>query len=241
MSGWWRVALGVGLLWAVEASGAETIVLLGDSTTAPRGALVVYANLLEKELPARGIEAKVINAGVGGNSTADARRRFERDVLAHQPDVVVIQFGINDAAVDVWRNPPATEARVSQKDYELNLRTMIQSLHKRGTRVILMTPNPMRWTPKLKELYGKPPYDPAAPQGFNVLLAGYAKTVEQLAREEKLPLIDVYQAFEDYGKGEGQAVDQLLLDGMHPNAAGHRIIADLLLEQLSRGKESLKP
>jgi hypothetical protein len=88
---------------------------------------------------------------------------------------------------------------------------------------------------------GRRQLDCRRPQGFNVLLARYAKMVEQLAREEKLPLIDVYQAFEDYGKGEGQAVDQLLLDGMHPNAAGHRIIADLLLEQLSRGKESLKP
>ena len=43
------------------ALGAEpvTIVAFGDSTTAPRGKLVVYANLLQKELPAKGLPAKI--------------------------------------------------------------------------------------------------------------------------------------------------------------------------------------
>ena len=39
--------------------------------------------------------------------------------------MIVIQFGINDAAVDVWKKPPATEPRVPLNEYLDNLRTMI--------------------------------------------------------------------------------------------------------------------
>ena len=41
--------------------------------------------------------------------------------LGGKPDTVLIQFGINDAAVDVWKNPPADRPRVSLKQYRENL------------------------------------------------------------------------------------------------------------------------
>ena len=51
------------------------VVAFGDSTTARRDkdGVVVYATLLEQAFAAKGIPAKVVNAGVGGNSTTDAR------------------------------------------------------------------------------------------------------------------------------------------------------------------------
>ena len=90
-----------------------------------------------------------------------------------------------------------------------------------------MTPNPLRWTDKLKKMYGKNPYNPVDPDGFNVRLRDYAMVVRRLAKEESVRLIDVYQAFEEAGD-----VDALLLDGMHPNDRGHRLIADRLLRIL---------
>src|SRR5260221_7315926 len=89
-----------------------TIVAFGDSTTGLRNVdgkpLAVTASILGDRLRGEGGADKVINAGVSGNSAVDARRRFEHDVLARRPDIVGIQFGINDSAVDVWRQPPAT-------------------------------------------------------------------------------------------------------------------------------------
>ncbi len=174
----------------------------------------------------------MINAGVGGNTTEHAKARFQKDVLRRTPDVVVIQFGINDAAVDVWKNPPATQSRVSLEQYEANLRYFVKSLQVKGSRVILMTPNPMRWTPKLKQFYGRPPYQPDAVDGFNVRLRLYVEVVRKIAKRESLPLIDVYQLFEKAGKEEGQSVRDLLLDGMHPNDQGHLLIAEELAHQL---------
>ncbi|MEW6358052.1 MAG: GDSL-type esterase/lipase family protein [Planctomycetota bacterium] len=205
------------------------IVAFGDSTTALRETVKeVYAQRVQKELNSRGIAVDVINAGVGGNTTAAGRSRFEKDVVSRQPDLVIIQFGINDSAVDVWRKPPASGSRVPVDRYEENLRYFIHVLRSRRAKVILMTPNPLRWTEKLKAMYGKPPYDPDDPNGFNIPLVPYVEVVRKVAREERIPLIDV---FAEFGK-QGQAVDDLLLDGMHPNDKGHALVADLLARKI---------
>lgn len=201
------------------------VVTFGDSTTATRADLRIYSQVLAEELEG----VKVVNAGVGGHNTDHARARFGKDVRAHNPDVVVIQFGINDAAVDVWKDPPATESRVALADYEANLRHFVDTLNADGSAVILMTPNPLRWNPKMREMYGKAPYDPDDEDGFNRFLKSYAEKVRELSKEKKLPLVDVYRIFEEHGAMEGQSVDELLLDGVHPNEAGQRLVADALL------------
>lgn len=219
---------------SLSAAEPATIVTFGDSTTATRGPLVVYSMILAKELPQQGLPVKVINAGIGGNTTQNAIARFEKDVLAKQPDLVVIQFGINDSAVDVWKDPPAKASRVSQKQYEANLRSLIDQLQQRDIKVILMTSNSLRWIPRIKKLYGKPPYDPDDPQGFNLFLKDYAQSVREIAREKQVPLVDIYAAFEEFDKQPDQSTDDLLLDGMHPNTAGQRKVADLLIPQIKK-------
>jgi lysophospholipase L1-like esterase len=92
-----------------------------------------------------------------------------------------------------------------------------------------MTPNPMRWTPALLTRYGKPPYQPTDPDGFNMLLKAYAEALRGVAKRHRLPLVDVYAAFQAYGNANNQSIDDLLLDGMHPNDAGHRLVAERLL------------
>lgn len=209
-----------------------TVVAFGDSTTATRGKLKIYAECLKEDLPQRGLQVEIINAGIGGHSTQDAIGRFEKDVTAKQPQIVIIQFGINDSTINVWKDPPDTKAPVSQEQYLANLDKMIETLHKQHCHVILMTPNPMRWTPALVKLYGKPPYPPDNPDGLNVTLSPYAAAVRKLAKKRKVPLVDVYGAFQAYGKKPGQSVDQLLLDGMHPNDQGQRLVADLLIPEI---------
>ncbi len=235
--------MAVGVSWvecspAAEAAKEVTIVAFGDSTTASRGKLKVYADVLEKELPERGLFARVINAGIGGNHTEHARVRFEKDVLSHDPDIVIIQFGINDAAVDVWKDPPATESRVPLEKFEKNLRHLLSVLEKRGTNVVLMTPNPLRWTPKMRELYGRSPYLPDETNGFNIKLEAYAETIRRIAKTENVLLIDVYRSFEEFSQTDGQSVDDLLLDGIHPNDRGQRLIADQLMALLLKSGTS---
>ncbi len=206
------------------------IVMFGDSTTAPRGSLKVYATRVETMLQSVGSSFAVHNAGIGGNTTRDALKRLQTDVLKYKPRIVVMQFGINDSAVDVWRNPPAKAPRVPLDEYLSNLRRMIAAAQEAQAQVILMTTNPLRWTPKLKEVYGKPPYDPAAEDGFDsATLAGYNDALRKLAAELKVPLVDVRAAYPEFAAKHQTTIEGMLLDGMHPNDLGQQLVAELLV------------
>jgi len=200
------------------------VVAFGSSTTARRaGVRQVYEQRLAGAFP----EVHFVNAGVPSDTTEHARRRLGRDILAMEPCLVIIQLGGNDAAIDVWKG--ATTPRVSPHRYEENLRSMVQTLKQHDAEVILMTAGMFRWTPKLKELYGKPPYDPDDRDGFNLMLRSYADIVRRVARDEGARLVDLFKAHEQYDRAPEQSVDGLFLDGMHPNDDGHALAADLLL------------
>lgn len=211
---------------SVEPAKTATLVLLGESTTRERGPLRVFGQLLKEDLPAYGVSANVINAGVGGEITSAARERFERDVLARKPDIVTLYYGLNDAAVDVWKG--ATAPRVPLAQFAENLRYFVRTAREAGIKPILLTPNPMAWSAQERELYGKPPYDLADVNGLNVILKDYVAAVRSLAEEEKVPLVDVYQILSEYA--QEHSYTQVLLDGVHPNDFAHRLIADALLD-----------
>lgn len=221
-------ALGVVWCAVVAAEAAPSLVCFGDSTTAPRGALRVYPQLLADEAMWRGASPRVFNAGRPGDTTEDARERFQAEVIDRRPDIAVIAFGINDSAVDVWKGAEAP--RVGLERYEENLRGFVRALRAIGTRPVLMTPNPLAWTDDLKARYGKPPYDPDDPDGFNAVLRDYADGARRVARDTGAALVDVYALFE--ARAREHPEQALLLDGMHPNDLGHRLVADALLETL---------
>ncbi|MFC1725457.1 GDSL-type esterase/lipase family protein [candidate division KSB1 bacterium] len=209
-----------------------TIVAFGNSTTADRNGIEkVYARRLEELLSERHINATILNAGIPGNTTEDARRRFKTEVIEKEPDIVIIQFGLNDAAVDVHLGK--SKPRVSKERYRENLLYFINILQSEEIKVILMTPNPVRWTENLKSVFGKPPYDINNPKGFNLLSREYAQSVRVIAANTGTPLIDVYSHFEYLEAAEDITVSELLLDGLHPNDRGHEIIAGLLTEKIS--------
>jgi lysophospholipase L1-like esterase len=68
----------------------------------------------------------VINAGVPGDTTARARQRLERDVLAKAPDIVLITLGGNDL-----KNGLAKDNAFA------NLKIIVESIQNTGARVII--------------------------------------------------------------------------------------------------------
>lgn len=215
------------------------IVTFGDSITAPRKGVIVYSTVIAETFKEKKLDVQVINSGVPGNTTTIAKERFEKDVLAHKPNVVIIQFGTNDAAVDVWKKPPEKKSRVSKEDYEKNLRGFITEVKKLGAQVILVTPAPTRWTDKLKDMYGKPPYDPEDVDGFNVILRDYVGIAKRVAKDEGIRTVDLFAEFYKYDRQSGKKMDDLFLDGLHPNTSGQRIEAELLLKQFRKMKLGL--
>jgi lysophospholipase L1-like esterase len=208
------------------------IVMFGDSTTAIRPGNVdkVYAARIDEAFIKTGATISVHNAGIGGSNTRDAKNRLAHDVLVHKPKIVVMQFGINDSAIDVWRTPPATQSRVPLAEFESNLRSMVAQIQKQGAKVILMTANPLRWTGILREKYGRLPYLADKEDGFeSPTLFRYNEALRKLAEELNLPLIDIHAAYPAYAAAHKKSVDELLLDGMHPNDLGHQLVAEKLM------------
>jgi hypothetical protein len=77
-----------------------TIVAIGSSSTAGSGAsspAATYPSRLEVELTQRlpGHPITVLNRGVGGEEVGDMLKRFDTDVIAARPDLVLWQFGTN--------------------------------------------------------------------------------------------------------------------------------------------------
>ena len=84
--------------------GPITIVAFGDSVT--HGAVVsgefnyetVYWNRLRKKINELRpyIPVNVINAGIGGISAKGSLDRMDKQVLSHNPDLIIVCFGLND-------------------------------------------------------------------------------------------------------------------------------------------------
>lgn len=217
-----------------EEAPRLTLVAFGDSTTAPRivqgSQLRVYPDVLQEAFHSAGLNANVVNAGIGGDNTTQGRARFEKDVLAYRPDIVLIQFGLNDCYVDVANGEGAP--RVSLVDYQDNLRYFVETLKKRGSQPILMTPNPGMWTADSKARLNKPPYKTDERWGYNVLNAEYAASVREIARDFDVPLIDIYQWYLDYDAVEGQDASTLFLDGIHPGVEGQARTAGMIFQTI---------
>jgi acyl-CoA thioesterase-1 len=118
------------------------IVALGSSSTAGTGASTLdrsYPSQLASELHRRlpGDPIEVVNKGVGGETSAETLARFDRDVLALSPDLVIWQVGTNA----VLRN--------DDLDRDLAVvRDGVRRLKAAGIDVILMD---MQYAPRVLE------------------------------------------------------------------------------------------
>src|SRR2546428_86279 len=131
-----------------------------------------------------------------------------------------------------------TEPRVPLREYEENLSWIVDQLRSQGIQPILMVPNPVTWTDVTRKYWSKPPYRTDDPDGWNVLLKPYLKAVRRVAKTRKVPLVDIYKLFKSYAAVPGHNLNDLLLDGMHPNDLGHTIIANHIIEIINTAQAS---
>lgn len=216
------LAVALGCLEAAATAAPFRVVALGDSITLgarpARGDYPAVARgetfvaIIEHRLASEGYEADVINAGVPSNRTDQGVTRLDSDVLAHDPDAVLIMFGTNDSCHDPGESGP----RLPLEEYEANLRRIVLRIRDAGAVPILMTP------PALGTMWSVERHPVYAEEGRNAPLIIYSEAVRRVAGEERVPLVDHFRKWHDMGDPER---DSLLPDGCHPNGEGHDVLA----------------
>lgn len=116
--------------WSALAQGSDPVLLIvGDSLSAEYGLRrgTGWVALLEQRLGAERRAVRVVNASISGDTTSGGRSRLPALLRLHQPRVVVIELGGNDAL----RGLPLDMTRD-------NLRTMVQNSRQAGAQVLLV-------------------------------------------------------------------------------------------------------
>lgn len=112
-----------------SAVQSPVVLVVGDSLSAEYGLArgTGWVALLEKKLQVEKINAKVVNASISGDTTSGGRSRLAGLLKTHQPSVVVIELGSNDAL----RGLPLNMT-------EDNLSAMTQAAQRAGSKVVLV-------------------------------------------------------------------------------------------------------
>ena len=213
------VVLICALVAFTPANKKKRVVFFGDSITAaavkPGGYIIKLDSMIA--LQGKAEQYELIGAGVSGNKVYDLYLRMEEDVLAKEPDVVVIYIGVND----VWHKRTSgtgTDADKFEKFYQ----AIINKLKANNIRVILCTPA----TIGEKTDFSNP---------LDGDLNEYSKMIRNIAAKNNLAIVDLRRAFLEYNlknNPDNKANGVLTTDGVHLNAKGNQLVADEMWKQV---------
>ena len=142
----------------------------------------------------------VINTSIGGENSESGLKRFETDVLTHKPDVLFIDYALNDRGMGLERAKIAWEK-------------MIRLALEKNIKVILLTPSPDQRV-DIKDDYS--------------VLDQHANQIKELAKSFQIGLIDTYALLKNKVKSGNNLVD-FMSQVNHPNEKGHQLIADEIM------------
>lgn len=205
-------------------SEAGTCVLfIGDSITdcgrraaeAPLGSGYVrmYTELATARHPGRLI--RYVNKGIGGNRITDLKERWRDDVLYHRPDRLSVKIGINDLHSMLRGAADAVTPELFAEIYEELLEVTKTEL---GCPVVLLTPFYIS-TDRSGQTFRSSVLE-AIPR--------YLETVERMSERYGARLVKLHDIFQEHLKYRD--ADTFCPEPVHPNHAGHMVIAQALLD-----------
>ena len=142
----------------------------------------------------------VINTSIGGEHSESGLKRFEADVLTHKPDVLFIDYALNDRGMGLERAKIAWEK-------------MIRLALEKNIKVILLTPSPDQRVDIKDDLS---------------ILDQHANQIKELAKNFQIGLIDTYALYKNKVKSGSNLVDYMSQVN-HPNEKGHQMITDEIM------------
>ncbi len=173
----------------------KVIVAMGDSVTSG-GAWT--------EAISDRFNANVINSGFGGDtSTNFYNYRYQKHVAAYNPDIVFVEFGVNDALTY-----QGTAAGI--ETYKTTLRNIYKSNTALGATTVFITPNNIRVAD-----YDGPAY--SAYGGLQGYLDAFLGSMVSVAKELGCHCIDIYT----FWKTNKYVEANYIIDFGHPSTQGY--------------------
>lgn len=196
----------------------DTIVAFGDSATDDlQGWFEIFKHMLD--ITIEGADFTFINAGLSYNTTSEALRRMNRDVLSHEPDWVIVNLGTFDAIrPSYFQNRTLIPLSESWE----NLSTIEDAI---GT----VTENPPIWitpTPIIPGLL-----DEMELFDFEINDQDLA-SVREVITGKKGYIVDPL----GHRMGNPPEAWYFLSDGIHPSLSGHTNTVKELLKSLATAK-----
>ncbi len=204
----------------------QTMLFIGDSITdcarraaeAPLGG--GYVRFFTELATARFADRQVlyINKGIGGNKVTDMKERWRDDVLYHKPDRLSIKIGINDLHSHLRGVEGGVSPQLFAEVYDELLGLTQAEL---GCPVVLLTPFYIS-TDRDGNTFRKQVLD---------LLPQYIDTVVWMSEKYGTRLVRLHDVFQEQLRYRD--ADTFCPEPVHPNHAGHMVIAQALMEVLA--------
>jgi acyl-CoA thioesterase-1 len=138
----------------------------------------------------------VINTSIGGETSISGQKRFESEVLNHKPDILFIDYALNDRRAGLDDSRKAWEK-------------MIESAQQTGIKIMLLTPSP-----DLEVDLSNPENE----------LEKHTNQIKELSKKYNIGLVDSYSIFKQI-QADCDCVTDYMSQGNHPNAKGHYLIS----------------
>jgi lysophospholipase L1-like esterase len=202
----------------------DRVVFYGDSITDQR----LYTTFVETYVVTRfpTLDATFIHSGWGGDrvsggkTSGDIDTRLSRDVYAYKPTVMTVMLGMNDGRYrafdqelfDTYRNGLASIVEKARRELP-------------GMRLTLIRPSP----------YDEVTRGPSekVPSGYNDVMIRFGEAVKSIADANRQTVVDfnapITEMLTKAKAADAALAEKIIPDRVHPQAAGHLIMAAQLL------------
>ena len=208
------------------------LVFFGDSISVGQGVsthrtwVVRTAQAIGDEVGASLLTA---NVSVNGDTTRLALERMPQGVQALEPDILVVQFGLNDC--NRWQTDRGLP-RVSIDAFASNLREILSRGRTFGARRLLLHTNHPTLRLTDPSGLGGEPYE-AGNRRYNEMIRAVGGACDDVE------VVDVEARFLELAPGSADLAPLLLPDGLHLSERGHDVYFELVMPRVRAIVEDL--